>query len=76
MKISAVIICTNEEKNIDDCLKSVSWADEIVVIDGGSTDNTRELALKYTDKVYENKWEGYAKQRTFSLGKVSNEWMF
>ena len=76
MKISAVIICTNEEKNIEDCLKSVSWADEIVVIDGGSTDNTRELALKYTDKVYENKWEGYAKQRTFSLGKVSNEWMF
>ncbi|MCB0721769.1 MAG: glycosyltransferase family 2 protein [Ignavibacteriae bacterium] len=76
MKISAVIICTNEEKNIDDCLKSVSWADEIVVIDGGSIDNTRELALKHTDKVYENKWEGYAKQRTFSLGKVNNEWMF
>lgn len=76
MKISAVIICTNEEKNIEECLKSVSQADEIVVIDGGSTDKTREIALKYTDKVYENKWEGYAKQRTFSLTKANNEWIF
>lgn len=76
MKISAVIICTNEEKNIEECLKSVSSADEIIVIDGGSMDNTREIALKYTDKVYENKWEGYSKQRTFSLTKANNEWIF
>lgn len=76
MKISAVIICTNEENNIGDCLASVSWADEIVVIDGGSTDNTRDIAGKYTDKVHVNKWKGYAKQRTFSLTKVSNEWIF
>lgn len=80
MKISAVIICSNEENNIADCLKSVSGQsdiiDEIVVIDGGSTDRTREIALSYTDKVYENKWEGYAKQRTFSLTKAGNDWIF
>lgn len=80
MKISAVIICTNEEANIEDCLKSVSEAeeifDEIVVIDGGSTDRTKEIALRYTDKLYENKWEGYAQQRTFSLTKAANDWIF
>ena len=74
--ISAVVICTNEEKNIEECVKSILWADEIIIIDGGSTDNTRGLASKYTDKIYENKWRGYAEQRKFSLTKVNCEWVF
>ena len=74
--ISVTIICNNEEKNIEECIKSVLWADEIIVVDSFSEDKTIELAKKYTDKVFQNKWEGYAKQREFAVSKVSNEWIF
>jgi glycosyltransferase involved in cell wall biosynthesis len=73
--ISINIICRNEEKNLDDCLKSVLWADEIIVIDGESSDNTVEIAKKYTEKVYINKWEGFAKQRSFALSKSTKDWV-
>lgn len=74
--ISVNIICRNEEKNIEDCLKSVTWADEIIVVDGESTDNTAQISKKYTKDVYINKWEGFAKQRQFALEKSTNEWVF
>ena len=74
--ISVTIICNNEEKNIEECIKSVLWADEIIVVDSFSEDKTIELAKKYTDKVFQNKWEGYAKQREFAVSKVSNQWIF
>jgi glycosyltransferase involved in cell wall biosynthesis len=73
--ISVNIICKNEEKNLNDCLKSVLWADEIVVVDGESSDGTAATARKYTDKVFVNKWEGFAKQRAFALGKSSGDWV-
>lgn len=73
--VSVNIICKNEEKNIKDCLKSVQWADEIVVVDGESSDNTVEIAKRYTDKVFTNKWEGFAKQRSFALAKSTKDWV-
>lgn len=73
--VSVNIICRNEEKNIEDCLKSVLWADEIIVVDGESTDKTVEIAKKYTDKVFINKWEGFANQRNFALGKSTGDWV-
>lgn len=73
--ISVNIICRNEEKNIEDCLKSVLWADEIIVVDAESADRTLEIAKKYTDKVFVNKWEGFAKQRTFALEKSKKDWV-
>lgn len=75
-KVSAVIICTNEESNIADCIKSILWADEIVVIDGGSEDKTLDIAKKYTDKIFVNEWKGFAVQRNFSLTKVNYDWVF
>ena len=74
--LSITIICKNEEKNIYNCLESVKWADEIVVVDAFSTDKTIEIARRYTDKVFQNKWEGYAEQRKFALSKVSHQWVF
>lgn len=53
MKISVAIVAYNEEKHLEDCLKSVTWADEIVVLDGKSSDNTAKIAKKYTSKVFE-----------------------
>jgi len=53
-KVSATVICKNEAHNIEDCLKSLSWCDEIVVVDSGSTDGTVDLAKKHTPKVIFN----------------------
>jgi len=75
-KISAVIICYNEEKNIEDCIKSILWADEIILVDGFSEDKTIETASKYNVKIFTNKWEGYAKQRDFALSKCTHNWVF
>lgn len=74
-KISAVIITGNEENNIKDCLNSVQWADEIIVVDSESTDNTVEKAKEYTDKVVIHKWEGYASQKTYAISLAKNEWV-
>ena len=75
-KISAIIICKNEEKNIEECLKSVVWCDEIIVIDSYSTDRTLAAAEKYTDKIFQNEWKGFADQRKFALSKANNDWIF
>lgn len=74
-KISVIVITKDEEKNISDCLKSVEWADEIIVVDAESTDRTIELAKKYTDKIFIRKWEGYVPQKKYALSLASNEWV-
>ena len=74
-KISVILITKDEEKNISDCLRSIEWADEIIVVDAESTDHTVELAKKFTDKVYVNKWEGYVPQKKYALSLASNEWV-
>ncbi len=74
-KISVVIITKDEEKNISECLKSVEWADEIIVVDSESTDKTIELSKKITDKVFIRKWEGYVPQKRYGLSLAKNEWV-
>jgi glycosyltransferase involved in cell wall biosynthesis len=74
-KISAIIIANNEEKNIRECLESVNWCDEIILVDSESTDRTVEIAKEFTDKIFIKKWEGFAVQKRFSLEKASNEWV-
>jgi glycosyltransferase involved in cell wall biosynthesis len=74
-KISVTVITKDEEKNISDCLKSVQWADEIIVVDSESSDRTIELAKKFTDKVIIRKWEGYVPQKRYALSLASNEWV-
>jgi glycosyltransferase involved in cell wall biosynthesis len=75
MDISAVIITLNEEANIEDCLASVSWARQIVVVDAESTDGTREIARRFTGEVHQKKWEGYSEAKAFAIGKASSEWV-
>lgn len=74
-KISVIIITKDEEKNISDCLKSVDWADEIIVVDSESTDRTIELAKQFTDKIFIRKWEGYVPQKKYALSLAANEWV-
>jgi glycosyltransferase involved in cell wall biosynthesis len=76
--ISFLVPTFNEEKNIAHCLESIKWADEIVVIDSFSTDQTKAICTKYGVKFYEHKFEGYARQKNWALDNLpfSNEWMF
>lgn len=75
MKLSAVIITYNEGDRVEECLKSVSFCDEIIVVDSGSSDNTLEIARKYTDKVFFHEWEGYARQKEFAAKAAQNLWV-
>lgn len=75
MSISVIIITHNEEKNILACLSSVKWADEIVVVDAFSTDNTKKLAEEFGAKVFQVKWQGYGKQKNYALSLASMDWI-
>lgn len=74
--ISVVIITKNEEDLIEECLKSTSWADEIILVDAESSDKTIEIAQKYTDKIFLNKWKGFSDQKSFAMDLANNEWVF
>ena len=74
--ISAVVRTFNEELNIRECLESVSWADEIVVVDAFSTDRTVEIAREYTDRVILNRWEGHIPQSVVATEQARNLWIF
>lgn len=74
-RISASIICRDEEPNIEDCLRSVAWCDEIVVVDSGSTDRTVEIARRFTPKVLVRPWPGYVAQKNFALEQTTGEWV-
>ncbi len=75
--ISVCIIGKNEEKNIERCLAPLTSYDfEIIYVDTGSTDRTKELAAKYTDKIYDFEWIGdFSAARNFSLGKASHNYV-
>lgn len=74
-KISACIMTFNEEKNIERCLKSVTWCDEIVVLDSFSTDRTVDICRKYTEQVHQHEWQGYIGQRNLIRGMASHPWV-
>ena len=74
-KLSVTIITLNEEQNIRDALESVKWADEIVVVDSGSTDRTVDICKEYTDKVFYNKWPGYIAQKNLAIDKARHNWI-
>ncbi len=76
MKISAVIIAFNEEENIADAVKSVVWADEVLVVDSESTDETRTIAKSLSAKVLINKWQGFYKQKRFAVEMAAHDWIF
>ena len=68
-RLTATIITRDEEHNIAEALKSLSWVDEIVVIDSGSTDKTVEICRKYTDRVFHRDWSGYVDQKNYAVDR-------
>ena len=75
-EISAIVVCFNEEDNIGRCLASLTWCDEIVVVDSFSTDRTVEICRRYTDRVIQRRWEGYREQKSFAHSQATKEWVF
>jgi len=75
-RISITIITFNEATNIRECLESVAWADEIVVVDSESHDETVTIAREYTDKVFVNPWSGFKAQKNVAVDKAAGPWIF
>lgn len=74
--LSVILITKNEEANIRDCLRSVSWADEIVVVDSGSTDATVSICKEAGARVYVHAdWPGFGPQKNRALGYASKDWV-
>lgn len=76
MKISATIITLNEEANIAEACDSVSWADEIIVVDSHSSDQTRTVAEQSGARVITHDWPGFAGQKQFAVEQTANDWVF
>jgi len=74
-RLSVTIIAWNEEERLRACLDSVSWADEIVVVDAESTDKTVQLAREVTDRVWVRPWPGFAAQKNFALDQATGDWV-
>jgi len=75
LPITLVIITLNEESNLERCLASVPFANEIVVVDSFSTDRTVEIAQKRGAHVFQEKWRGYGPQKAFATQQASNDWI-
>ncbi len=75
--LSVILITKNEASNIRECLDSVSWADEIIVVDSGSTDSTVDLARELGAQVYVHAdWPGFGQQKNRALTYASKDWIF
>lgn len=75
-KISVTVRTFNEEKNLRDCLLSVIWADEIIVVDSNSTDGTVAIAQEFSDKVIIRPWAGHIATSQFAADQTANLWVF
>lgn len=74
-KVSVTVITQNEAANIEAALLSVSWADEIVLVDSGSTDNTLALARSFGATVVVRDWEGFSTQKNYAASLARNDWI-
>lgn len=75
MPVTATVITLNEARHIGDCLASLAWADERVVVDSGSTDGTVEIARAAGARVVVRDWPGYAAQKDYAASLASHDWI-
>ena len=74
--VSATVITLNEARHIRECLASLSWANEIIVVDSGSTDGTPDLARAAGATVITRDWPGYAAQKDYAASQAAHDWIF
>src|SRR5438105_2115974 len=75
VSLSVAIITFNEEVNLPRTLESVRWADELVIVDSGSTDRTCEIARDLGVKVFVESWKGFAAQKNSAISKCTGDWV-
>jgi glycosyltransferase involved in cell wall biosynthesis len=75
-QLSVIVIALNQEDNIVPCLETVRWADEIVLVDSGSKDNTLELARGFTDRIFTIDWPGFGAAKNYALEQARGDWVF
>ncbi len=75
-KFSAVIISYNDEPNIRACLETLTWAEEIVVVDSCSTDATEKISREFTDKEYQHEFKGFGRLRNEAVAHATHDWIF
>lgn len=76
-QLSALVLTYNEEKNIADCLDSISWIEKIIVVDSYSDDQTEKICQHYNNvDFYKNEFKDFASQRNFGLDKIETDWVF
>ena len=75
MKLTVTVITYNESEHIAAALDSVAWADEVVVVDSGSTDGTADIARAKATRVLTRAWEGYSAQKNFAADQATNDWV-
>ena len=74
-KFSVAICCANAADTLESACRSVAWADELVIVDSGSTDETAQIAQKYADQYIVEPWRGYMKQKQFATSLCRNNWV-
>ena len=72
--LSVIVVTKNEERNLSRCLASVSWCDEIIVVDSGSTDKTIEIAKSFGARIFERDWPGDGPQKFFGISQAKHQW--
>lgn len=75
VKVSATVIAFNEEQDLDACLASLAWCDEIILVDSGSTDGTREIAARHGARTYVRPFAGFSDQKNFAAEQAGNDWI-
>ena len=75
-KVSAVVIAYNDEPNMRACLESLSWADELIVVDNCSTDATGLISREFTEKVYRHEFHGFGRLRNTAVSYATQDWIF
>ena len=75
MALSVVLITQNAAAQLPECLASVAFADEVVVVDSGSSDATAEVAARYGARVVTSEWRGYGRQKQFAVEQAAHDWV-
>jgi len=75
VKITAIVITRNEERNIGDCLASIPFVDEVIVVDSGSADRTEDICRRDPRvRWFSEPWKGFGPQKNSALDKAGNDW--